>query len=346
MLRFYPFFVFCLLWSLPVKALTCVEDNRLNCKALGFTETKCDYGGIACPFDASLWHCAEWTCEDGRFYSQKLDGVDCFEEPYKGLTCYNCDCPKTNKYCSIGSVFYADGTCSSQYDTCVGKIPVGVVYMLTDANGNLVSDSSSFYGRVISLKDLTSASGSTAISWGASGVNISGLNTYSYASMVSALKSAQGKEGSEEVYDGAGNTSKIVGVTSTNRPIAADATVEFYPDASLKSDSLVGSGKWYMPSFGELEQLYGFNPSQMTEGTGSSGSTGKNIAAVNATLEAMATAGAAAEPLDTNGGYYLSSTSVSTVYAWVLRMSDGTRSHGLKNNTYRLRASLKFNNSN
>ena len=165
------------------------------------------------------------------------------------------ECLKKNKYCLV---VVSEGIC--------------------DANGNLVSDSSSFYGRVISLKDLTSASGSTAISWGASGVNISGLNTYSYASMVSALKSAQGKEGSAEVYDGAGNTSKIVSVTSTNRPIAADATVEKYSlckwfrvEPMLGSEESEGLAWGFYAGHGELSAQDGRQPAAAGRECGTKG---------------------------------------------------------------------------
>ena len=105
-----------LFFSYPVQASLCVEDNFSKCAALGFTEKKCDYGGVACYFEPSLWHCAKWTCADGNFYTEadKPAGADCNPVSYKGMECFNCI---TN--CPAGSV---------DYSTCWG----GKLALLTD----------------------------------------------------------------------------------------------------------------------------------------------------------------------------------------------------------------------
>ncbi len=75
----------------------CVEDNVLKCQELGYTEKSCIYGGVACPYDASLWYCSTWSCEDGRYFTQENqpDKYTCTEIIYKGITCYDClsGCP-------------------------------------------------------------------------------------------------------------------------------------------------------------------------------------------------------------------------------------------------------------
>ena len=86
--------LFFLLMPFAVNANTyCVEDNTLKCRELGYTESSCSYGGVACQYDPSLWYCAKWTCADGRLYTaqNKPAGADCVETAYKDLTCYECN---------------------------------------------------------------------------------------------------------------------------------------------------------------------------------------------------------------------------------------------------------------
>lgn len=89
--------VLILLFSNTVEASLCVEDNVTKCAELGFTQSSCPYGGVACYYDSTLWHCAKWTCADGRYYatSDKPNGAKCIEVSYKGLDCFDCysECP-------------------------------------------------------------------------------------------------------------------------------------------------------------------------------------------------------------------------------------------------------------
>lgn len=94
-----------LLISNSVNAALCVEDNILKCAELGYTESSCPYGGIACQYDTSLWYCAKWSCKDGRYFTadDKPEGYECIEVSYKNLTCYDCILECTN-----GQVDYAN----------------------------------------------------------------------------------------------------------------------------------------------------------------------------------------------------------------------------------------------
>lgn len=78
------------LFSARVMAKNCVENNSLNCTQLGYTEPSCPYGGVACPFDTTKWHCAKWSCEDGRYVDAPNPQKECMEVSYKGLSCYAC----------------------------------------------------------------------------------------------------------------------------------------------------------------------------------------------------------------------------------------------------------------
>lgn len=94
-----------LLIPYSTQAATCVEDNISKCAELGYTEKSCPYGGIACQYDRSLWHCARWSCRDGRYYTakDKPSGYDCIEVDYKGMSCYDCILECTN-----GQVDFSD----------------------------------------------------------------------------------------------------------------------------------------------------------------------------------------------------------------------------------------------
>ena len=91
-LSFLLYLTYSALLFLPINALAalCVENNTLKCDDLGYTETSCKYGGVACPFDVSRWYCAEWTCEDGRYFSSPQDGMECVDVVYKDLNCFDC----------------------------------------------------------------------------------------------------------------------------------------------------------------------------------------------------------------------------------------------------------------
>lgn len=97
-------------------AALCVEDNTTKCKQLGYTESSCKYGGVACLYDKSLWYCATWSCSDGRYSSSSLTNHDCLEVSYKGLTCYDCQ-PKF--VCADGTYETEELCVANTNKTCV-----------------------------------------------------------------------------------------------------------------------------------------------------------------------------------------------------------------------------------
>lgn len=106
------FLIFSTVLSFPAAALAavCVENNTMKCDALGYTESSCKYGGIACPFDTSRWSCTQWTCEDGRYLSSPRTDVECIAVTYKDMTCYDCE-----RKCT-------DGTYET-YEACMTNMP-------------------------------------------------------------------------------------------------------------------------------------------------------------------------------------------------------------------------------
>lgn len=378
------FFIFSLiLFPALAQAKTCIDDNRTKCAELGFTKGPggCgSFSAVACPYDPTKWYCAEYTCEDGRYTSTNDTTYwsTCKTVWYKNKNCWDCQCADTRPNCAIGDIFFSDGTCSDQYGECLGKIPVGVVYMLTDAQGNIVNSERSLHGRVINLKDLKADSnnkfnpaspysGTNDIYWGLFYTEIPNLQTFSCPALLTAFKSTVGSEGSSAIYDGKGNTAIIAATTPAPKssrytcdytadqdgyyttancaPNAANATLAFYPHSTLKNNSIVGAGHWYLPSIGEFAQLYGLNVSAMTSGCGNSGSTGSNISIINNALQSLANHGIEAAALQSGSVYYQTSTNYSTTWALALSMNGGGPAIGQDKKTPRpTRASLEFHN--
>lgn len=377
MRKFGLLFLFSLLmFPVLTEAKTCIDDNRTKCAQLGYTKPVgvCDgRTGIACPYDPTKWFCSEWTCEDGRWF----DAMDttywttCNTVWYKNKNCWDCKCAETSPDCAVGDIFFSDGTCSDQYGLCMNKTPVGVVYMLTDAAGNIVDTERSLHGRVINLKDLKTTnkkfdpenpySGSSNMSWGLYYSNVSTVTNFnSDSALLAAFTDSVGAEGSAEIYNGKGNTVKIDATTPapvqywiscsiapdqegyyTNQvcgPAAAHNTLLFYPHPDLKTNPKVGAGQWYLPSIGEMAQLYGLDVSAMTSGFGNSGFTGTTFNHINNTLQLLSRKGIDAEPMTS---YYWTSTPYDAENT-VAMFSNGNRGNDPKNTNDKVRASLQF----
>lgn len=372
------FFIFSLiLFPALAQAKTCIDDNRTKCYELGFTKGIGVCGnGVACPYDPTRWYCPEYTCEDGRYLSDydTTYYTSCSTVWYKTRNCWKCECADTKPNCAIGDIFFSDGTCSDQYGECLGKIPVGIVYMLTDAQGNIVNSERSLHGRVINLNDLKSTnqvfdpanpySGSTNIGWGLYYSNVPSLTAFNSSDiLLSAFRNAVGVEGSSEIYNGKNNTAKIEATVpaptepwvscsfssdqanyytnSACGPAAAHAALLFYPHSTLKNNATVGAGKWYLPSIGEFAQLYGLDVSSMNSGFGNSGATGTTFDTVNNTLGLLSRKNINTTPISS---YYWTSTPYDAQNV-VIMASNGNRNHDPKNTNDKIRVSLEFHNA-
>ena len=121
------------------------------------------------------------------------------------------------------------------------------------------------------------------------------------------------------VYDGQSNTQKIVAQLG-NKALAAYAATQFYVG---DKNGDFGQGNWYLPSIGELMEMYGTDMSAVSdEFAGTSGATGTNKNLINTALSTLASAGVEAETLS---GYYWSSSEYSAGTSWVLAMGNGGR---------------------
>ena len=112
-----------------------------DCASIGYTETSCDGDSVKCPFDTSKLKCI--PCDSSfRFTCDGENIVSAVGEPCnnKYVTC-NCVAGATfsngecicDTSCSVGNIYYSDGTCSSC--KIANKTPIGIV---VNTNENLI----------------------------------------------------------------------------------------------------------------------------------------------------------------------------------------------------------------
>ncbi len=132
--------------------------------------------------------------------------------------------------------------------------------------------------------------------------------------------------GNAELYDGKSNTQAIVDQIGADG-LAASAAHQFYAPGVAKDDTYFGQGQWYLPSIGELMDLYGTDTDAMTVGNGTSGAVGDNKDKINAALQALKDKGAEAEVLN---AWYCSSSEVDDGNFWGFNLISGSRSNNNK----------------
>ena len=122
---------------------------------------------------------------------------------------------------------------------------------------------------------------------------------------------------------------------TTEAQIGADglvtrATTQFYAPGVAADDETFGHGNWYLPSFGELLDVYGYDKSAITPTSGSTGAIGDNKATINKALNTLKSKGVTAEAL--TKAWYWSSSENNVNYSWILYMGYGSRNAGYKGN--------------
>ncbi len=274
-----------------------------------------------------------FECEDG--YAKNKAGTGCV------------------KGCEVGDVYYADASCGKVKNYVKGSFPepIGVIYYVSEEGT---------HSKVINLKNLGREDENSPFDpenpynpnyellWGFYSKSI--LENYRSSNIVEKLKARD-----PDLYDGKGNTDRLLSADkpeckyeentysyfNTCIPQAAQATRDFYPEKGVKNDQKVGQGQWYLPAIGELMDLYGYDNSQITSYSGTSGETEKNIILVNNTLIALKYKGVNAERL-TDDREYWTSTEYDDINAWRFETSSGYRGYGYKLNHYNVRASLEI----
>ena len=209
-----------------------------------------------------------------------------------------------------------------------------------DGNGHSLKYTPSASGEAVILLDGSTAQADMKnIRIEASGEKVYGLRVMNGAYLkldnvmginVSGVGAQKLVNGNADLYDGQSNTQAIVDQIG-KQGLAAYAATQFYAPGTDK-DGDFGQGNWYLPSIGEWMNVYGYDTSQITSGTGSSGAVGDNKAIINATLEKLKAGGADAEKL--TEGYYWSSSESANDISWVFNMGNGNRDLNTKTGLY------------
>ena len=121
---------------------------------------------------------------------------------------------------------------------------------------------------------------------------------------------------------GYNNTQAIIAQIG-DKGLAAMACATFYAPGVSYNDKTFGQNKWYLPSIGELMQLYGTDFTKVTEASGESGAKGDNIAVISNALTILSSKGVDATTL--TYGWYWSSSESNSYTSWVLTVSNGYR---------------------
>ena len=142
--------------------------------------------------------------------------------------------------------------------------------------------------------------------------------------------------GNPDLWAGKYNTDMIVNQIGDDGA-AASACKNYSPDASLANNADFGKGQWYLPSIGELADMYGtdYSAMDMTIGGGTSGAVGDNKAKINAALKTLQDKGADTKVLG-NVWYWSSSENRSNL-SWGLNLSSGDRNNTPKGYIYYVR---------
>ena len=122
--------------------------------------------------------------------------------------------------------------------------------------------------------------------------------------------------------------------------LATRATTQFYAPGVSADDETFGQGNWYLPSFGELLDVYGYDKEQIPSGTTEEerkmGAIGDNKKTINDSLKALRLAGADAAEL--TNSWYWSSSEYNSYSSWLLNMNNGIRLNSSKYNKYYVRS--------
>ena len=343
----YLMFFMVMMFSNVSQAMNC--QNLPDCESLGYSKSEdsncVEDGYMYCPFDQDYKVCVQYNCAAlGFTTSDKTSWCDEIVTCKDDASYTLCNHLKPEPVsCEVGDVYYADGSCGdvSKYTEDSGKTPVGVVYYISDGGA---------HGKVINLHDLGKASSYAEFDqtkrknfqWGAYNKGISGVTNWECSGSDNYLTVAATGEHSNPFWSaGKSYTETIAKAQSNNLEYAAPATLAFYPPGVNQNDLLVGQGKWYLPTLGELMDLYGYDYNNVTKCQSTDGANGNTKQKVNATLQALKDKSAGnAETLTED--YYWSSSESTSYYSWYLYMSNGDRNYNHKIRYYYVRTSLQF----
>ena len=200
-----------------------------DCASIGYTETSCEGDSLKCPFDITKMMCM--PCDSSYRYDCTGDNITGGVGDTCGGKYVTCACSEGSVFqngacacdnsCTVGAIYYSDGTCSACVDS--NKTAVGVVVK----DNELVASIDIQYQY-----------------WSADRVDLSGLTNYSSST------------DAKTDYNGKANTLAIVDHYGTEVDTSSNAGVYCYNYAPAGMEST--KNQWYLPAAGEIyEYFYG-----------------------------------------------------------------------------------------
>ncbi len=351
----YILFLMMILFSGQAVALECVKQP--SCADLGYKQENdpmCAHDGyLICPFDSNYKKCVNFSCESLGFTQSN-----------KSTWCGKISkCPTDNTYtlckalCEVGDVYYSDGTCGYVQDYDGTKTPVGVVFYVTDEGR---------HSKVVSLRSPLALNKHSYEP--TSSVNLTldhfPLGALDYTDTVTLITNEQlltyYQTNNEVLFNGKKNTQDMLKGKVTDKKCLDGTYIEnsrewevycqatsailclaYVPENVDSNNPIVGAGQWYMPSIGELMQLYGTDAAKMTEYSGNSGATGKTLEIVHQTMDGLQSKNINAEKF--SGHYTFRRSSTRGGYGfYTLNMKTGARSSDFNQNSFNTRPMLEF----
>ncbi len=198
-----------------------------DCVSIGYTETSCEGDSLKCPFDITKLYCI--PCDSSFKYDCSGDNITGGTGSACGGKYASCECSEGSVFkngvcacddsCTVGAIYYSDGTCSA----CAvsGKTPIGVV----------VKDNELVISQIRS----------TGMKWSSSYTNVSGITETSDSAVA------------KQDFNGKANTLAIV-ETFTSDTVDNNAAI----NCNSYSTDGTNAGDWYLPAIGELySYVYG-----------------------------------------------------------------------------------------
>ncbi len=197
-----------------------------DCASIGYTETSCETEYLACPFDSTKLKCM--PCDSSFRYDCSGDNITGGTGSACGGKHVSCECSAGSVFkngacacddsCTVGAIYYSDGTCSACVDS--NKTAIGIV----------VKDNE----LVMSNKK------SSTMYWSIA---------YTDTSLTNYTSSANAKTD----FNGKSNTAVIVAAHPTE---TVNNNAAIY--CNSYSTEGTNAGDWYLPAAGELySYVYG-----------------------------------------------------------------------------------------
>ncbi len=195
-----------------------------DCDAIGYTETSCETKSVKCPFDTSKLFCI--PCDSSFQYDCSGENITSGIGSACGDKYVSCECSSTdyvfsngecicNTSCSVGAIYYSDGTCSFCVDNT--KTAVGIV----------VKDDELIMSINIPFQIWATSSGDIA-----------------------AITNINDKSVVKNDMNGVSNTAAIVAYYGSDVDVTTNAAVWCYNYAPTGMENT--KTKWYLPAAGEI----------------------------------------------------------------------------------------------